>query len=534
MSDSNVVVEPVVTAEKLRTLLAVGCEVSSLDFKQRVDLDDHGEVVELAKDVAAMRSCGGYLIIGADDHGNPTGLMVAALSEKFDEANLRQKLERFLHRTDVLSAQHMIDGNHLVLLFVPRHQLGFTVIRAIGEYTKPGGGQKTVLRPGDVFVRRGTSSERWGEHDVQALLGPRDSSLRETHRAEFAEMVAAIQTGAQGQAIASGPVQALVWQLDQGSFDGAVVELIRRNDLVPIRLLMIRLPGEAKSAAGRGDRDVFGTILDRLVSVGALALTLDRADIAADVIECLTDVYGAPLEATLSLEARPLAQSVYWLDILSRVVALGGLAVVLKDWATVRMLAIQASPDSWYVSWLRHGLTIAARSNAFPKTASGQEEQGAIIPLARRVVHHLPALRPYVVEDDGYDPEPSAEIAPTDPILNSLCAFDALAALVVLTQIDPERFDAHQYYPSFGHYYSKRSEPYWARLLKDNAMRTALLPDADDAAVGMAMAGVADVAHSVVQGRWGLWEVNEKAVGEFIQEWRRRDTEQREELEAKT
>lgn len=75
MSRDAVVVEPVVTVEKLRTLLAVGCEVSSLDFKQPVGLDDHSEVVEFAKDIAAMRSCGGYLVIGADDQGNPTGTM---------------------------------------------------------------------------------------------------------------------------------------------------------------------------------------------------------------------------------------------------------------------------------------------------------------------------------------------------------------------------------------------------------------------------------------------------------------------------
>jgi hypothetical protein len=340
-------------------------------------------------------------------------------------------------------------------------------------------------------------------------------------------MVVAIQAGVQGQAIASGPVQALVWQLDQASFDGAVVELMRREDMVPIRLLLIRLPGEAAAAARRGDRDEFDAILDRLTSLGAIALTLERTDVAAWVIERLAEIYGAPSAAHPGTAARPLPQPVIWLDILARVVAMGGLAVFLKQWTVARELARQPSPDSWYASWLRHGLTTGYRSEAFPTTASGQPEQGALIPLARRVAHRLPALRPYAADDDGYDPEPGAEIPPADPILDSLCAFDALAALAVMTEIEPGRFDWSHYYPSFAHYYPRRSEPYWTRLLKNPAMREELLPGIDDDALGKAMSAVAEAAHKVIQGRWGLWSIEDETVANFIEGWRRREAERK-------
>lgn len=523
VSDDVVVVEPVVTVEKLRALLAVGCEVSNLDYKRRVDLDERAELVEFAKDVAAMRSCGGYLVIGADDHGTPTDLMDEALSKKFDEANLRPKLDRLLHRTDVVSAQHVIDDHHMVLVYVPRHPLGFTVVKALGDYGRPGGrGPKTVMRPGDVFVRNGTSSERWAEGDVERLLAPRDSAQREAHRTEFAAMVAAIQTGAQGQSVAAGPVQALVWQLDQGTFDGAVVELLRRADTVPIRLFLVRVPGEALAAAKGGDRDVFDSILDRIVSLGAIALTLGRGDLVTDVIDCLAQLYSS---TALNGGGTMLPPQLVWLDILSRVMALGGLAVVLKEWATVRILAIQSAPVAYYASWLRHGLTEAARAGAFPTTTAGQRE-ASLIPLARRVAHHLPALRPYVVDDEAYDVEPNAPISESDPVLDSLCAFDALAALVVLTSLDANRgFWASQYYPSFGHYYSRRSEPYWARLLRDDAMRASLLPGVDNNTLGRAMAGASDEARQVMQFRWGLWETHDEKVNEFIGDWRRRDAE---------
>lgn len=525
--DDAIVVEPVVTAEKLASVLAVGCELAELDFKSVVDLDNHSELVEFAKDVAALRSCGGYLVVGVDDQGEIVGLN-EELAAKFDEANLRQKLEKFLQPTGVVTARHAVDGKHVVLVYVPSHPLGFTVVKSLGEYTRPGGGQKIILRPGDVFVRHGTSSERWVEADVEALLRPRDALLRESHRAEFAAMVAAIQSGAQGQLIASGPGQSLVWQLDQASFDATVVELLRRDDRVPVRLFLVRTPGEMQASANRGDRDEVNAILDRLASLGAVALTLGRADLADDVIETLANIYEATANASTPMDdAKPVPRQFAWLDILARAVALGGLAVVLKQWATVRVLALQPAPDGWYATWLRHGLTEAARANSFPTTTSGHPEQGALIPLARRVAHRLPALRPYAPNDDGYDPTPGADIPPSDPILDSLCAFDALASLVVLSDLPDSRFDGHRYYPSFGHYISRRSEPYWARVLKDPGMRDALLPDVDDEKLGQAMATVAQVAHTLAEARWGIWDINDDTVGQFIRDWRSRDAQRR-------
>ncbi|MGH3321845.1 MAG: AlbA family DNA-binding domain-containing protein [Streptosporangiaceae bacterium] len=525
MTDGALVVEPVATAEKLASLLAVGRELTNLDFKRKVDLDEHAELVEFAKDIAALRSCGGYLVIGADDHGKPTGDLDDSLAAKFDEANMRQKLEKFLPPTDVISARHKVGGQCLVLVYVPQHPLGFTVVKGQGEYTKPGNRrQEVVLRPGDVFIRRGTSSERWLETDVEGLLGPRDAELREAHREDFAAMVAAIQSGAQGQTIAAGPVQSLVWQLDQASFDGAVVECIRRNDIVPIRLFLLRTPGEARAAAAQGDRDEFDTILDRLVSLGAVTLTLDRDDLSSKVTECLAEIYHNPPTADAG-QRTPLPQPIFWLEIVARVEALGGLAIVSKKWAAVRALAAQTAPNHWHASWLRHGLTMAARSDDLPTTPTGNREQGALIPLARRVAHRLPALRPHVVDDSGYDPEPGAAIQPTDLILDSLCAFDALAALVVVSAVDPARFDKHDYYPSFGHYYARRSVPYWARLLKDDGMREALLPGVDNDTLARAMAAVAETAHNSTRSPWGLWDTTDETVNSFIRGWRARKAE---------
>ena len=81
-----VVIEPVVTEEKLAALLAEQCESESLDYKEREDLNDTACLIEIAKDVAAMMAFGGYLVVGVDNRGIPTRNMTPRLAKLFDEA----------------------------------------------------------------------------------------------------------------------------------------------------------------------------------------------------------------------------------------------------------------------------------------------------------------------------------------------------------------------------------------------------------------------------------------------------------------
>ncbi len=339
-------VEPVVSKEKLLFLLAMGTEFPQLDFKQKVDLDEHSELVELAKDVAALQSCGGYLVIGVDDTGKPTEMQSEALAKKFDEANLRQKLE-----------------NHLVLIHVERHPLGFSVIAKPGEYQAADGRPKVVLRPGDVFIRRGTSRQRWSEDDVEDLLAPRDARLKELHRKDFAALAVELQTGMRGESLASGPANALTWQLDGNTFEATIVETLRHGDMVPIRLFLARALGEATTFAQRADHESFDTITDRLTSLSAIALTVGHDELCHGVVAGLGDLY----RSKVFREEGPSNVAGYWLSLITRATALGGLAVHLKKWPVVRQIAMEPSGDDHYGSWLRHGITIEARAHAFPR-----------------------------------------------------------------------------------------------------------------------------------------------------------------------
>ncbi len=121
----TVVVEPILTEEKLRSLLVEKHEQSCLDYKRSLNLAGNAagrrDTVELAKDVAAMQSesAGDYLVVGADDHGTPVPYLTPELARHFDEATLRHKLARYLAEPFIVRcALHDIDGNAVALIYV--------------------------------------------------------------------------------------------------------------------------------------------------------------------------------------------------------------------------------------------------------------------------------------------------------------------------------------------------------------------------------------------------------------------------------
>jgi predicted HTH transcriptional regulator len=150
MSDMAVVVEPIVSREKLLALLDEQSESSTLDYKRTLNLGKGNAeaVVELAKDVAAMQSesAGGYIVIGADDHGVPVADLTADLAKHFDDATLRQKLGIYLTEPEVRSAQHEVDGQTLVLIYVAPSEHGWCIFKQPGEYERAGNGRPEICR----------------------------------------------------------------------------------------------------------------------------------------------------------------------------------------------------------------------------------------------------------------------------------------------------------------------------------------------------------------------------------------------------
>ena len=94
--ESPIVLDGIVSDEKLSELLALGTEYPELDFKGKLDLSTKHDQVELAKDVGAMQVRGGYIVVGAKSDGTLTGELDGADLSRFDEAMLAPMMLKWL------------------------------------------------------------------------------------------------------------------------------------------------------------------------------------------------------------------------------------------------------------------------------------------------------------------------------------------------------------------------------------------------------------------------------------------------------
>lgn len=459
-----VVVEPVLTEEKLRLLLAEGHEQSSLDYKRKLNLDDKRDVVELAKDVAAMQSepLGGYVVVGADDNGHVVAEMTEQLASLFDETKVRAKLKKYLAEPfEIRVARHVINNSIVILIYAGPAEHGWCVFAVNGEYSAPGQRAPTVVfRIGEVFVRHGTASERWTSADLGRLVKQTIAKRKEEWRAEYREELAALAaTGITATKLVALPASAISWRLDAHGFDELVTELIRRNDDIPLRQMLVKLPSDAAELLG-SNPDELETLLDRLTSFGALALQFERREWLQRVIKAFVSVYEAGFDKTGQERTEPEVVQL-WLDIASRVSALGGLAVRLEDWESVHNLADRrpnGNSFGHFGGWIRHAVTYAARARVFERDKRG------LIARAHNVVRAVDATH-FDVEADS------------ERVLDSLCRFDALGCLVVIGERGSLK--SGNFYPSFSHYYSRRTEPIFRALIENREMRARIFPGTD-------------------------------------------------------
>ena len=156
-----------VDVNALACLIGLRGEADWLDYKQQCDLSSARGVVELAKDAGAMMITGGYILVGAGNHGEATGDVEQL--ELFDPATLHGKLARYLpKRSEVRPAVHRYEGQSYVLLWVVPHPDGFCIFERDGTYPD-GKREKIAFRAGEVYARHGTRSERWIQDDIQVI-----------------------------------------------------------------------------------------------------------------------------------------------------------------------------------------------------------------------------------------------------------------------------------------------------------------------------------------------------------------------------
>jgi integrase len=156
-SGSPVDVDGTITDAKLTQLLDLGHEYEDLDYKSRLDLRSKSKraEVDFVKDVAAFQVLGGYIVLGADDHGKLTGGMDDVDLRPFEHASLVSKLESYVPGPLTLTSRVFErDGHKVVLICVHRSPRGFAILKRDGGYE---GGQ--AFREGEIYYRKGTSNK---------------------------------------------------------------------------------------------------------------------------------------------------------------------------------------------------------------------------------------------------------------------------------------------------------------------------------------------------------------------------------------
>lgn len=525
-----------ITEEKLRTLLALGTELDDLDFKEHLDLSQHRDKIELVKDFAAMQTIptGGYIVVGADDHGTVSTRFGALNSADFDPSNLHRIAYPYLPTIQVRASMHLISEVSIAVIYVgPPEPPGVPIIVKDGQYAD-GRRTTTVFTPGDVFVRRGTQSVRWLPSDLGGVLKRWEDTVREDERRRATAYADQLVQGERARTIVEGPLGSLTWRLASEEFDAAFLEAIRSGDAIALRRLILTLGTDASAlVAGHapegtsetGNQGELDLLLDRLLAALALTVTYVQREWFDQLLKVLVDVYRSALDPT----GNPLQiggpQSTISQGLILRIAvgveAVGGLAVRMGQLWAVRPLAM---PDHKLIrqlrepSWIRHAVTSASWARLLyvaPHEEGEQSHQigGPVVALARQLVERIPALRP----DTQVSPfELNASPAANDNVLDSLIQFDVFWCVIAVAHSGRE----HHQYPSFASFYPHRAEPAFDALIDDPEVRRIVLggdggtsgTDEAEEKLKATLRSVAvtakHVAHS--EGRWGWWPESER------------------------
>jgi hypothetical protein len=517
---SPVVVDGVVSDEKLSELLALQTEYPELDFKRTVDVSITRDVVELAKDVGAMQVRGGYIVIGVDQDGAPTGELDGADTRAFDEARLTPKMLQFLPSPLVLRTRVAERTGHtVVLVYIGPHPGGCAFFRSIGQHRDSNGRDVVVFREGDVFWRDGTRSVRMSQAGLEAVIERRIADARDAWLAEQREIRrqerSELETAYEGRRLTEGPLGSVDLDMEANELNAAALEFLRRNDRIGLTHLFNDAITRARGFIERNDVETgLGSLLDKLSCLAATFLIYDEHEPLERVVQAFTQIYSMPLgerdderfDFSTAIAGTAIAPRI-WLEIMRRIYGIGALAVRRRDWPAVRTLTLQ-HPErltDYHPNWLRHTVTMVSRAGHFQQQRDdGQTIDISLLSLARNDVARLDCLRADGIAEDD------------EQVTSSLAQFDILANLVAIA--DAGEATARVYYPNFARFRQDRLQSLVDRLLTDHPMRRDL-GLTDDATLASALNAVGNQARIEGARFDGFWEWDRTPVARFISEY---------------
>lgn len=497
-----IVVDSRTDSEKLAELLDL-VEEEALDYKSETNVSKGKHRLDFVKDAVSMsnRPGGGYILFGVTDDGKPCQAIGTCSDRKqFDGANLGKIVRSYLDGEFLIITQwHQVHGHEVLLAYVPGHRDGLPVpMNSIGQYdvVNPNGKKETkyVFYEGQVWLREGAGNVTLRHAHWQGLLKTHDTQVRADAEAGFQALLRSLSTDSS----APPPSQPLMMSMSLATLADAVASHLDSGKDVRLRQFL----SQAESGLSNSGEE-FGLALDRLTVVILQSLHFDRSDLARRGVNHLVRGFSALGLSTSDARAR--------LDIITRAYIIGSLAVRSCQWDFAYDLVLNRanSPgysDYFYSSWIRAGQVDASRSNLLDDS-----HRGMMISLARDLMQSEVAFRPDVPEVKA--PE-NGQVPENDVLLNSLCQFDLLYALVITA----EGKDHGGAYPASSAFLQRRADPMAVTIATDEQTRRTLFPASSDQAVAAAIEEVYEFARRESLMRSSSWWGPPDAATRFIQQ----------------
>lgn len=431
------------TPTRIDVLIDRDHEEDWLDYKETWASREKLHWAKLARDLAGMANGdGGWIIVGLQEQkpGGPGPRYVrrgigSELAALFEVTKIWDKISGFVEEPLNLKAAALVlkDGKTYGVVFVWR-RLAEPIVMA----RNAGDEHDTLFSSGDVFVRRASSTVRANQADMRRLMkGYAEREAQRLVRELFPEK------------LLTGTFNAMPPDLDYLTEDpaataGKIRQLVRmgRVDVIGVSA-KDGLSSLAALAQGPTVESPFeealGHYMRGILVAATLAISYSRRALFDELVSALVQTYnliGRRFGGSTEYSPSGAAANA-WLSIMAVVYALGGALVATRKFDHIPALVDQ-HPD-WGAaywrsrSWLRHGLTMAARAQVL--------DRPSLIPLGIEVAVKEPELQLIMYEEDQ--------------AIEAACQFDFLAnvRIWVLTK------DAREPYPNFGLYYNHRTDP---------------------------------------------------------------------------
>lgn len=424
---------------KARALLRQGSEHEKLDYKVKLDISDNGSCVELIKDIGAMLSSeGGTILIGADDLGEPVPDFTDAMANAFDEAKLRSKIKKYIAEPiDILTSSAKVDSFNHLIIECGSYPNGFIIFKADGQYVKPNGSLEEVFKKGDVYVRHGSASERWEQHDIVRIINSEVSK----RKIEWLK-----------------DVELIINRL------GKIENQTEKQTLDSLKGLSKELKsGVSKNTINISDVKI---ALDEVSIIMLNAVSDDSEKIFMSALGALHQIYslGFDYKGSWRLDRNYKPEEI-WHEVLIRLPIIGGYCVENKKYTWAKSLAFQKVPGDdgrHFNNWYRHAFTMSARSNKFSKD---RHKKSNLIDLATNLA----------IEDERYQKLLAWD---EEQAVTECAKFDYLAAIVALDQ--GKEINTSNFYTSFAFHGKDRITQLLVDVILDEETRKLLFIYSDE------------------------------------------------------